>query len=685
MGNSSHRAPEATRDSQINVILVEDRPIDAELVVLELEREGLSPEWVRVQSATALIDALDTPVDLVLSDWSMPGFTGLDALEIVRSHAGDLPFILVSGSIGEEAAIDALHRGADDYIFKDRMGRLGPAVRRALRGREERATHHRIDLEWRRLSEAIEQAHDAVVITDTEPQILYVNPAFERITGYTREEAVGQNPRIVQSGSHPPSFYQAMWATLTSGESWVAEFTNRRKDGSLYYMRSNISPIRGEDGSIASFVSVAHDVTHERELEADATRLARERALIRDTLARLPAAGSAEARAEGICRQVVSLSGLVAVAVVLFDHEGLATPIAMVTADGEAQSAQRLNRTRSQHLRARALEGPWVEAFSAGMTEPYGAVHARLGTTALAEVPIRHAGALVGMLAAFAPGPDSVALLTETLPALADFAGLSGILVGPAIAERTSVGRVRGRITAIIDEGAFHPVFQPIVDLATHDIVGFEALTRFDSGERPDLVFAEAWSASLGPDLEIATLRAAVEASMALPPGRWLSVNLSPGLLAARPDVGHLLAAAGRPIVAEITEHEVVPDYDRLRAAVQGIGPGTRLAVDDAGAGVANFAHILGLRAQFVKLDIGLVRDINRDVGRQALMVGMQHFARASGCRLIAEGIETQAEADTVTALGAEFGQGYLFGRPEAIGARSADTSGEVKGASDPD
>ena len=214
---SSHRAPEANRDSQIHVILVEDRPIDAELVVLELEREGFAPEWVRVQSAAALINALDTPAELVLSDWRMPGFTGLEALEIVRSRAGDLPFILVSGSIGEEAAIDALHRGADDYIFKDRMGRLGPAVRRALLGREERATHHRLDLEWRRLSEAIEQAHDAVVITDTEPRILYVNPAFERITGYTREEAVGQNPRIVQSGSHPPSFYQAMWASLTSG------------------------------------------------------------------------------------------------------------------------------------------------------------------------------------------------------------------------------------------------------------------------------------------------------------------------------------------------------------------------------------------------------------------------------------------------------------------------------------
>ena len=270
------------------------------------------------------------------------------------------------------------------------------------------------------------------------------------------------------------------------------------------------------------------------------------------------------------------------------------------------------------------------------------------------------------MLAAFASGAESAARLTEALPALLEFADLAGILVGHEMAGRTDAGRVRSRVRAVIDDGAFHPVYQPIVDLATHDIVGYEALTRFASGERPDLVFAEAWSVGLGPELEIATLRVAVETATALPPGRWLSVNMSPGLLAVHPDLSQVVNG-GRAIVAEITEHETVADYDQLRIAIRRIGPDTRLAVDDAGAGVANFAHIIDLRADFVKIDIGLVRDINRDVGRQAMMVGMRHFARAAGCQLIAEGIETQAEADTVAALGAEFGQGYLLGRPAPI------------------
>ena len=651
----------------IRLIIVEDRPADAELMVLQLQGAGFDPDWERVETREALVAALDSSPDLVLSDWSLPVFSGLEALEMVRSRSTDLPFILVSGSIGEEAALDALRAGADDYILKDRMMRLGPAVHRALDAYVQRADSRRLALESRRLSGAIEQANDTVIITDTEPRILYVNPAFEQVTGFSRGEVVGQNPRIIQGGTHPPSFYGAMWAALGAGKPWVAEFNNRKKDGSTILMRANISPIVDEHGVITSYVSVGHDITRERELEEIATRQARERALISGTIAALPAHGTADEVAEAICRQVVTLSGLVAAALVQFDHEGLAALLALVSEDGEPHPRHKLSTDRSEQLRRRASEGPWVQSFSPGAAGPYLELHTRLGSSALAEAPVRYAGALVGMVAAFASGAKGAARLTEALPALVEFADLAGILIGHEMAERTDAGRVRSRVRAIIDDREFHPVYQPIVDLVTHDIVGYEALTRFDSRVRPDLVFAEAWSVGLGPELETATLRIAVETASALPPARWLSINLSPGLLVVHPDLSLVVNGGGRAIVAEITEHETVADYDQLRAAVRRIGPGTRLAVDDAGAGVANFAHIIDLRADFVKIDIGLVRNINRDVGRQAMMAGMRHFARAAGCRLIAEGIETQAEADTIAGLGADFGQGYLLGRPAPI------------------
>jgi len=116
-----------------------------------------------------------------------------------------------------------------------------------------------------------------------------------------------------------------------------------------------------------------------------------------------------------------------------------------------------------------------------------------------------------------------------------------------------------------------------------------------------------------------------------------------------------------------VTEHEVIDDYDVVREAIRELGNDIRVAVDDAGAGVANFGHIIDLRPDFVKLDFSLVRRVNANLGRQALVVGMCHFARTAGCRLIAEGVETVEEARTLTGLGVEFGQGYLFGHPEPV------------------
>ena len=149
----------------------------------------------------------------------------------------------------------------------------------------------------------------------------------------------------------------------------------------------------------------------------------------------------------------------------------------------------------------------------------------------------------------------------------------------------------------------------------------------------------------------------------------WLDLNVSPWLLDHADPLREVLSAANRPIVLEITEHEVVADYDAFRAAVRSLGREVRLAVDDAGAGVANFGHIIDLGPDFVKLDQSLIRLVNAHLGRQALIVGMRYFSRASGCRLVAEGVETEAEARTVAALGVEFAQGHWFGEPSATGA----------------
>ncbi len=124
------------------------------------------------------------------------------------------------------------------------------------------------------LSTAIEQAGEAVVVTDGKGVIQYVNPAFERITGFPRREAIGQNPRILKSGEHDEAFYKNLWETVTRGETWYGRFVNRRKDGTFYIEDATISPVRDSEGNITNFVAIKKDITehvklHERQQELE--------------------------------------------------------------------------------------------------------------------------------------------------------------------------------------------------------------------------------------------------------------------------------------------------------------------------------------------------------------------------------------------------------------------------------
>ena len=188
--------------------------------------------------------------------------------------------------------------------------------------------------------------------------------------------------------------------------------------------------------------------------------------------------------------------------------------------------------------------------------------------------------------------------------------------------------------------------------------------SRFADGTRPDIIFASAARVGLGIELEVATEEAALGAAAVLPPEAYLSLNASPALIRSG-RLGPLLAGLKRQITLEVTEHAVVEDYAALRRELAALGPNIRLAVDDAGAGYASLRHIVELAPNVVKLDIGLIRGIDADPARQALIAGMGYFAVKRKVRLIAEGVETAAELETLRSLAIPYGQGYLFGRPQ--------------------
>ncbi len=397
-----------------------------------------------------------------------------------------------------------------------------------------------------------------------------------------------------------------------------------------------------------------------------------ERAATLFSLQRLTHGASLEDTAHEICQEALQLDGIDVAVIRIYGPDDSVVPLAVEGLGSRAAKlvGHALTPDHAARVRARAVDGSWERSWDQ-IDNPYQQELRDLGVHRTVNAALRWHDAIIGDIGLGTC--ESTLSLSDRLSTVEEFAVVAAALIGPAIVERDHADALRRSIRGILKASSFHPVFQPIVELASSEVVGYEALTRFNSGQRPDLCFADAWSVGLGPELELATLGAAVSASRGLRSGVFLDLNASPRLLAHAEQLRAVLCTAGRPLVLEITEHETVDDYERLRDAIRTLGRDVRVAVDDAGAGVANFGHIVDLRPDFVKLDISLVRGVNANLGRQAMVVGMRHFSRTAGCRLIAEGVETREEADTLTSLGVEFGQGYLFGYPEPIDAWVAD------------
>jgi EAL domain-containing protein (putative c-di-GMP-specific phosphodiesterase class I) len=338
---------------------------------------------------------------------------------------------------------------------------------------------------------------------------------------------------------------------------------------------------------------------------------------------------------------------------------------------GVRRGGDRFADDLAAYLLGRARSGPWVEQIRASRLEQPTASLRNANVDLIASAPIYSRDDLVGLLSIGAVADtsrSSGSRQARLLAAAIDYASVLSAVAGSSLAGRQEVGKERARLQGILERLEFHTVFQPIVDVETLTVVGFEALTRFDDGTRPDIRFAEAGQVDLAPAFELEAIRTAIGQRARLDAGAFMSVNLSPRTVIDHADeVARILAEAEGTIVMELTEHVMIDDYDELRAAIRGLGAHVEVAVDDAGAGFASMRHILELQPTFAKLDISLVRGIDSDDLRQALAAGLNYYAMRTGCRLIAEGVETQAEADMLLGLGIELGQGYLYGRPVAL------------------
>ena len=271
---------------------------------------------------------------------------------------------------------------------------------------------------------------------------------------------------------------------------------------------------------------------------------------------------------------------------------------------------------------------------------------ARSGQRLVSEEDLRLlelVGEVIGLLLAAEKDPDEVSL------------------------EQADRRRIRDVIAGESTEHALTTVLQPIVDLKTGALWGFEALARFGpDGGNPSRWFGEAERMGLRCQLETAAARSALARRDELPPGVKLAVNVSPDVLAQGYLDADLDGTDLRDVVVEVTENAAVADYAALKKVLEPHrARGLEIAVDDAGAGYASFLHIVRLRPEVIKVDLTLIRDIDSDPVRQSLVVSLVSFAAMTGSVLVAEGVETRDELDMLASLGVPSAQGFLLGRPE--------------------
>ncbi|MGJ8610890.1 MAG: EAL domain-containing protein, partial [Octadecabacter sp.] len=196
---------------------------------------------------------------------------------------------------------------------------------------------------------------------------------------------------------------------------------------------------------------------------------------------------------------------------------------------------------------------------------------------------------------------------------------------------------------------------------------GYEALCRFSSNpyRAPNHWFDDAQEVGLLTALEVYVIEIALQILPDLPAHCYLAVNTSPATLATGKLSELIAAVGGARVVVEVTEHNAIDDLDVLLMEIDRLRDlGVRIAVDDAGAGYSGLQQIIRLRPDVIKLDMSLTHDVDKDVARRALASAMVQFARDTNARVVAEGIETEAELRTLKRLGVEMGQGYHLGRP---------------------
>jgi len=669
--------------TRIQVLFIEDSEVDVELALRSLEQGGFEVSWDRVDVEEDLKRVLGaSKPHAILSDFSMPRFDGIDALRLVKELAPGVPFIFLSGTIGEERAIEAIRLGATDYVLKNNMRRLGTVVKRALSDVGERERIRVAEEERARLVQILEATSDCVCMTDPSGTVSYLNAAGRKLTG-APSGGVGRSAgEIYPPWARELIERQGMPAASLAGV-WNGETALLGADGTEIPVSQVIIAHRGPDGAIRFFSTIARDMRERKAYEARLQYLANY-----DSLTGLPnrdLLGDRTLQAVTHARRAGRPAALLVLNLDRFK---------LVNESYSHGAGDALLRMVADRLKSAVREGDTVarlggDAFAVLATDlarPDDAVSVARKIREAMRSPFwlegrdLHVTLSIGASVYPRDGEEFDMLLRNADAAMhrgkAD--GRNGFQFYAAAMTRQAADRIEleNELRLALEKSQLEMHYQPQVVLADGRIVGVEALMRWNHSQRgwiPPGQFVPVAEDSdlihpLGEFALAESCRQIRAWGDAAPAGLRLAVNVSaqqfrsPGFVSA---VERALRASGlvpRNLELELTEGVLVESRDRTVAVLRDLKKlGVQIAVDDFGTGYSSLSYLSRLPIDCLKIDRTFVSQAHRQGQDAAITQAVISLAHSLGVRVIAEGVETVEQLEFLRMHRCDQAQGYLF------------------------
>lgn len=637
--------------------------------------------------------------DVVITDLRMPEVDGLEVVDALRRMDENLPVIMLSGTGVLSDAIEALRRGAWDYITKpvQDMVELEMIVARSLERarlvRENRAYHEGLELlvsarttELRKLSKAVEQSANCVVITDTKGAIEYVNPKFTEVTGYTFDEVLGRNPRVLKSGRQTEECYRTMWTAIRAGNEWRGELCNTRKNGTHFWEICSIAPIRDESGTVVNFVAIKEDISDRKAYEEKLYYQAHF-----DTLTGLPNRYHLQTYLEQQL-DTINREGMV-LSLLLLDIDNLKF---INDTFGHAFGDQLLKEItrRLEHicgdnyLLARFVGDEFVIVPALTIQDSNPRAHAEMIRSAMNGVFMIDgtevlATASIGVVTYPEDGECVTSLLKNAEAAMyqAKKSGKNTIEYYTREFNSRQMERfeLEAKLHRALEREEFSLNYQPQINLVTGAVIGVEALLRWTpDGEAPvspgvfiPLLEESGLIVAVGEWVLWQACSQSVAWQQAGMPPLRMSINLS-ALQFMRSDldvtVKGILDTTGldpRLLCLELTESMVMIDSDRTMNTLAALTKtGVMLSLDDFGTGYSSLAYLGRLPINELKIDQSFVRRMLTTRNDAAVVNTIIAMGQGLGMELVAEGVETEEQLQYLCGKKCETIQGFLFSRP---------------------